>query len=154
MKALTLWQPWASLIALGYKHYETRSWKRNSLIGQRIAIHAAKRPPKDLPYDLSHELAKLDLDPLGLPLGAVLGTAVVANFQQTELIASSLIQSELAFGDYAVGRWAWRLDDVEMLPEPQQTQGMQGVWNWTTAIPLARDTQNRNRSGSAGRLDG
>jgi hypothetical protein len=73
MKALTLWQPWASLIVMGHKRFETRSWKRDSLIGERISINAAKRPPKDLP----HELAALDLDPLGLPLGAVLGTAVV-----------------------------------------------------------------------------
>lgn len=26
MKALTIWQPWASLIARGVKQYETRSW--------------------------------------------------------------------------------------------------------------------------------
>lgn len=26
MKALTLWQPWASLIAVGVKAIETRSW--------------------------------------------------------------------------------------------------------------------------------
>lgn len=44
MKALTLWQPWASLIALGVKTIETRSWAApKSLIGQRIAIHASKR---------------------------------------------------------------------------------------------------------------
>lgn len=47
MRALTLWQPWASLIALGVKTIETRSWKApDALIGQRIAIHAAKRPAK------------------------------------------------------------------------------------------------------------
>src|SRR3990172_1771948 len=26
MKALSIWQPWATLIAMGLKHYETRSW--------------------------------------------------------------------------------------------------------------------------------
>ena len=128
MKALTLWQPWASLIVMGHKRFETRSWKRDSLIEQRIAIHAAKRPPKDLSRDLLHELAALDLDPLGLPLGAVLGNAVVADFHQTELIAPDLARRELAFGDYAVGRWAWRLVDVEMWPEPQPTRGSQGIW--------------------------
>ena len=64
MKAITLWQPWASLcviprpidpatfstfggaIPLPFKTIETRSWPApKSLIGQRIAIHAAKRKP-------------------------------------------------------------------------------------------------------------
>lgn len=48
MKALTLWQPWASLMAIGVKTIETRSWSApEALIGQRIAIHAAVRPVPD-----------------------------------------------------------------------------------------------------------
>lgn len=44
MKVITVWQPWASLIAIGAKPYEFRSWKPPaSLIGRRIAIHAAAR---------------------------------------------------------------------------------------------------------------
>jgi len=44
MKAISLWQPWASLIAVGVKPYETRDWAPPAaLIGQRIAIHAAKK---------------------------------------------------------------------------------------------------------------
>jgi hypothetical protein len=44
MKAITLWQPWASLVAIGVKTIETRAWPApRSLIGQRIAIHAAAR---------------------------------------------------------------------------------------------------------------
>ena len=44
MKAITLHQPWASLIASGAKRIETRSWKPpDSLIGTEIAIHAGKR---------------------------------------------------------------------------------------------------------------
>lgn len=42
MKAVTLHQPWATLIALGHKHIETRSWTPpSSLIGETIAIHAS-----------------------------------------------------------------------------------------------------------------
>ncbi len=47
MKAISLWQPWASLIACSAKPYETRSWAPPSdYIGQRIAIHAAKKIDK------------------------------------------------------------------------------------------------------------
>jgi hypothetical protein len=45
MKALTVWQPWATLIAISAKPYEFRGWKPpQSLVGQRIAIHAGARP--------------------------------------------------------------------------------------------------------------
>ncbi|RWN20383.1 MAG: hypothetical protein EOR94_13310 [Mesorhizobium sp.] len=47
MKALTVWQPWASLIAIGAKPYEFRGWKPpKSLIGKQLAIHAGARPVK------------------------------------------------------------------------------------------------------------
>lgn len=42
---LTVWQPWATLIAEGFKPYEFRGWPApRSLIGKRIAIHAGARP--------------------------------------------------------------------------------------------------------------
>lgn len=44
MKALTLYQPWATLVAAGIKTIETRSW-RTSYRGP-LAIHAAAREPK------------------------------------------------------------------------------------------------------------
>ena len=45
MKALTVWQPWASLIAIGAKPYEFRGWACPiALRGKRIAIHAGVRP--------------------------------------------------------------------------------------------------------------
>jgi activating signal cointegrator 1 len=43
MKALSLWQPWASLVALGVKTIETRSWS-TSYRGP-LAIHAAAVVP-------------------------------------------------------------------------------------------------------------
>lgn len=47
MRALTLWQPWASLIAIGAKPWEFRSWRPPAaLVGRRLAIHAAARPMK------------------------------------------------------------------------------------------------------------
>lgn len=47
MKALTIWQPWASLIMVGAKPYEFRPWdyrvRESGLVGQRIVIHAGAR---------------------------------------------------------------------------------------------------------------
>jgi hypothetical protein len=48
MKAISLWQPWASLIACGAKPFETRHWAPpRELIGATIAIHAAKKVDRD-----------------------------------------------------------------------------------------------------------
>lgn len=70
MKAISLWQPWATLIACGDKPYETRDWPPpRELIGQTIAIHAAKKIDRqaaalaeELVYgqhkDGGHDLAK------------------------------------------------------------------------------------------------
>jgi hypothetical protein len=56
MKAISLWQPWASLIAAGLKPYETRNWApAPSMIGQTIAIHAAKKIDRDA-IDFAEEL--------------------------------------------------------------------------------------------------
>ena len=45
MKALTVWQPWATLISLGAKPYEFRGRRPpRSIVGTRIAIHAGARP--------------------------------------------------------------------------------------------------------------
>ena len=47
MKALTVWQPWASLVVIGAKPYEYRKWPAPaSLVGQRIVIHAGAYTPK------------------------------------------------------------------------------------------------------------
>lgn len=49
MKALSLWQPWASAIALGSKRIETRDWPTR--YRGLLAIHAAKRKHKgELPH--------------------------------------------------------------------------------------------------------
>jgi hypothetical protein len=111
MKAISLWQPWASLIACGAKPYETRSWAPpRHLIGQTIAIHAAKKIDKgaigfaeELMYgqhrDGGFELAnKLEASMKGtpdrlmglfgralLPIGCVVCTATIdAAFQLGE----------------------------------------------------------------------
>lgn len=49
MRAMTLWQPWASLMAEGIKTIETRPFPHpwRSAVGERVAIHAAVRTPTE-----------------------------------------------------------------------------------------------------------
>lgn len=64
MKALTIWQPWASLIIAGAKPYEFRGWRPpRSIIGQRIVIHAAARQlDRDEAAELYHVLHNRRID--------------------------------------------------------------------------------------------
>ena len=98
MKVLSLWQPWCSLCVeidpktgQPYKTIETRGWQSpKSLIGQRIALHAAKRrPPGGLgvgPWWVGVEpiyrgfpaLFTRDRDGcIPLPLGAIVATCTL-----------------------------------------------------------------------------
>lgn len=45
MNAISLWQPWASLVAFGEKKIETRSW--STLYRGALAIHATKGMPHE-----------------------------------------------------------------------------------------------------------
>src|SRR5579885_2158306 len=65
MKALSLWQPWASLMADGRKKIETRHWRPPAwLLGQPLAIHATMRVDSDACEDFGY-------DPLTIPRGCV-----------------------------------------------------------------------------------
>ena len=49
MKAISLKQPWAYLIAAGIKDIENRTWKcPEKYIGQRVLIHASASAPKSI----------------------------------------------------------------------------------------------------------
>lgn len=134
MKALTIWQPWATLIAHGHKQYETRSWPPPvELHGRMLAIHAAKADPEPLPtYDL------LD-DDLELPLGKVVAVATLsASFRcGSGMMPVSISPKEWELGDFSPSRYAWRLDGVIALPEPVPCRGYQRIWQVPEAAALA-----------------
>jgi hypothetical protein len=50
MKAITLYQPWASLVAVGAKSFETRGWKTSHR--GKLAIHAGMKPPSETLADV------------------------------------------------------------------------------------------------------
>ena len=151
MYAITLHQPWASLIALGIKTVETRSWPAPArLVGQRIAIHAGRRVVRQPGAAIERELREhLGNDwRRAVPAGAVLATATlagVAKVERVDLLTNQAIHdvsTEIGhgvplggtnidpWGDFSAGRWLWFLDDVEVLPEPIPAVGRQSLWRW------------------------
>lgn len=150
MKALSLWQPWASLVAMGHKCVETRCWK-TSYRGE-MAIHsAAKLPPKwrggsSRTDPFRDELADVfcvrrDRDDRcgqhvdgvlrSLPYGKVLCIVRLMGVEETSgMMRESLPQRELIFGNYEDGRYAWYLQIVEVFETPIPAKGNRMLWNW------------------------
>lgn len=132
MRAISLWQPWATLIAIGAKQYETRSW--NVSFRGEIAIHAA-RTANQLPIAKMHPFCDVlaaagFTHPSMLPLGAVLCVAEVVDCIRVEMIRSLFSSQEKAFGNYADDRYAWMLANVRVLATPIPASGQQGIWDW------------------------
>lgn len=134
MKALSLWQPWASLMAFGAKRYETRSYPTGAF--GVLAIHAAKKNDADCLALCRQEPFRTALigggiDFIGdLPFGAVVAVGRLIACHRVEDMRDSLSEQELAFGDYRDGRFAWEWELMERLELPIPAIGKQGFWFW------------------------
>jgi activating signal cointegrator 1 len=154
MKTISLWQPWATLVVLGAKQIETRSWPTR--YRGPLAIHASQKWNTQL-WNLCqsspfHEVLTENGfsneagDARGLPLGCILGTVNVEDcycssffhVDRGDLCLSPQIRGdeeiwisrrEQAFGDYSPGRWGWLLSNPVMLPEPIPYRGRQGLFD-------------------------
>lgn len=125
-QAISLWQPWASLIALGVKRFETRSWTTN--YRGPLVICAAKRWNAELKEFAEVFSADFDLGLSALPLGCALAVADLTRIYRTEDAAPDQSARELAFGDWSPGRYCWRMDNVRPFPEPIPVKGAQGLF--------------------------
>ena len=162
MRAITLHQPWASLIAHGVKDIETRSWPPpQTMVGQRIAIHAGKRivGPRSLNLETQEAIEGLygPQWPKAIPAGAVVATAVLVNAGQVKglegplvTLASSPTVDPVAhdpYGDFTPGRWLWFLVDVEPF-DPVPAVGRQGLWTWNGIPACCPDFERTMHLGS------
>ena len=158
MKAITLTQPWATAVALGSKRIETRSWKTNHR--GAIAIHAAKGYSvddllhkssswtwcgalRDAGLTMGGGSNLIDL----LPFGAIVAVANLGDCRPTDSFTQGELDqprspggdrhdlynwTERMMGDYALGRFGFRLDDVRRLERPISCRGSLGLWNLPT----------------------
>jgi hypothetical protein len=150
--AITIWQPWATLIAEGAKRYEFRSWApAGRFIGSRIAIHAGARPAKR--DELGGLLLKLTrcewretgIDPAiaipllerwmqapkALPLSSVVCTAVLGRPIRNQELAEALGTTFINDSDRDEhSNYGWPLSNIIRLEPPVPARGAQGWWNW------------------------
>lgn len=147
MQAISLWQPWATLLANGEKKIETRSWPIKGPFPRVLAIHAAKKWTRELHQLCHQEPFRTSLIACGhgndqgyvyapgLPKGVIVGMVRVVACESTNqgLFIPALLklsEKEIAFGDYHTNRFAWICDQFFKLPNQEPCIGRQGFFQW------------------------
>lgn len=134
IKAISLWQPWASLVAAGVKRHETRHW--STAYRGPIAIHAAKTLDLAGAPDQLCEAVSGPYWSKNLPRGVVVAVGQLADCSPAERVASYATQADQRAGNFARGRFAWRIENVRRLITPVPLIGRQGLFNWTPSESL------------------
>lgn len=137
MKVITLWQPWASFVALGWKTIETRTHNRfKNLVDETIGIHAGNVWDKDWKGLAGDYLTDVQLNEIwrikdahdkGYERGGILCTAKVeracwlaSNHSQPALIECNIVE-----GCYRFGLFLADVKPIQLIP----AKGKQGIWN-------------------------
>jgi hypothetical protein len=133
MKTLSLLQPWATLVIIGAKQIETRSW--NTGHRGELLIHASmgkaaalicKQPP------FSKHIPNFDVLPFGAIIGKVILTDIIKieelNFSNSRI--NQLTLEERAFGDYTEGRYAWMLSEATEFKKIIPVRGTLRLWDF------------------------
>lgn len=138
LPTITLWQPWASWIALGWKPIETRTHPMfKHLLEKRIGIHAGLRWDADA-IGIASEWLTLEQQHRSEEFRSVRGALVcTAHVWQERWLGPEDSRGALIDCDN-VARHGLFLSDVRGF-EPIPMKGMQGVWN---AAPHLADHQS------------
>lgn len=148
IKALSLWQPWASLCCISHpddaarsvKGFETRGW--STRYRGPLLIHAAQRftraEREACNWDLiAEQLADADLDPDDLPRGAIIGRVQLVEVHPAMAVVGTADEYALDMGHYAPGRFAWEITEPELFAEPVPYRGRQGLFNVSSGeVPI------------------
>ena len=138
VKALTLHQPWASLVAIGAKDYETRDWDTD--YRGPLAIHAGRNVES---LGLFEEDPFFDVlrnagygIPEDLPLGAVICIATLEDCLSTNGMVP-MTEPEASFGNFGPDRFMWKLANVKRF-DPIKARGYQKIWDWDVPQDLLK----------------
>ena len=132
MKVVSIKEPYATLIKNGIKSIETRSWKTN--YRGELYIHASKSTI-DKKYYQKEGLSDLIKD-IELNYGHIICRCQLVDcVEMTQNYIDEMKQInpiEYCCGAYEIGRYAWVLQDIEVV-EPILTKGKLGIWNYENA---------------------
>lgn len=133
MKIITLWQPWATLIALGWKRIETRTHNRfRNLEGQIIGIHAGNKWDNAWSFLAGNYLTgeqyslirKMQAEKK-IPFGKIICAGKIYTYRK--LVSSD---AEKALIECDTERYGLFIYDIKILEPPIEARGKQGIWNY------------------------
>ena len=136
MKVLSLLQPWATLVVMGVKQIETRSW--STAHRGPLLIHASKGKAGEI-FSTELPFKKYITDFKQLPFGFIIGQVTLADvvrirtgslFHTNDEMMNRLTMEEKAFGDYTEGRFAWMLQDALQFKHPRGARGSLNLWEF------------------------
>jgi hypothetical protein len=131
MKAISLWQPWASLYVWGEKTFETRHWPTKHR--GWLLVHAAGTWNKDIRAIVHEPHFRTVIAGRELPLKALIGAVYITDCLPTDdpSVTEQLKLKEFDryFGDYAPGRFAWKAINPVVFQKPIPFCGKQGFFN-------------------------
>src|SRR5690349_20249628 len=153
MKVISLLQPWATLVVIGVKRIETRSW--NTKYRGPVLIHASKKKISELiklqstwAFDAAfHSLggtmspgSKIDFS-RDLPFGAIIGPVEIDNCRPTNSFTVEELDTKMRrpegignywterqLGDYTPGRFGWEVSKPIQFKTPIPAKGSLGLW--------------------------
>ena len=129
MKVLSLTEPYATLIKNGSKTIETRSWKTNYRGELYIHTSLKKIPKKD---ERIQSLVNL-LQDKDIKYGYIIAKCNLLDciYMDESFVNKIKNENPIEFmcGEYAVGRYAWILQDIEMI-KPIEAKGHLGLWEY------------------------
>lgn len=134
LKAISLWEPWASLIWCGSKTIETRSWapkfRGELLICAAKAKHLSKTRHLYLLEPFLNALRPLRKKGyLYLNYGKAVAVVTLVDVQSTNHLPLSEYWKEKDFGDYSPSRYAWIFKNIRPIEKPFPVTGRQGFFN-------------------------
>lgn len=153
LKAISMWQPWASLWLSPNKRHETRHWETKHR--GRLLVHAAKKFVRNIDPDLGDILSSEFGGHWGmeLPTGAIIGMVDLVDVIPTERLYS--VYSEMtddqltdgACGDFSVGRFGWRRGTYWRFPQPIPYRGRQSMFDVPREVVAEQLTKAREFCG-------
>lgn len=131
MKVLSLTQPWASMLAMGVKKIETRTWT----ISYRgdLLIHASKskagRSFIALP-SVSQYITSFNSLPLGVIIGQARLVDIVPAISEPLSADEDPVLEENAFGDRQKVKYHWLFEEAVLFDSYIPATGRLGLWEW------------------------
>lgn len=114
------------------KWVETRSWR--AYRRGWIAIHASHGLPRDWRIWQNREpfrylLRTLEApDVAALPRGGIVAVGMLMSCVPTQQVRSTLTDTEVSWGDYRSGHYAFTFGPILRLERPVPCRGNQGFW--------------------------